>query len=361
MVSNSTTEYKIIADKIVSPDEDIIVEIVGGIYKGSITEDNRYTTAVELAAVGNTNLLSVATNIVPATDNVRSLGTEEKRWSSIHIGPGTLYITDQTLGTATALTVDNGVLQIDGANQLQVGQLKFVDNTIESTTGDIDIEIGATSATADLVLNRNTVIDTDKNLTVGIIKPPTGQNLQLTSSDGYNQVYVNNTAVHIQTEDSEGNDSLWKFGDTGFVFPDNTVQTTAPGATPVSFNPQFTDASGLVAGFTATGTYTRVGKLCFFRVFVDFNGYTNLGTGQYQITLPFASASTTTSRDGTLHNVATDAIYHIAGIVETATSNTVMKFYYSGSTTDLAWKYNTPVSWANNQTHFDISGIYEVV
>jgi|694.fasta_scaffold31150_3 hypothetical protein len=133
------------------------------------------------------------------------------------------------------------------------------------------------------------------------------------------------------------------------------------GATPTSFNSQFTDASGTVAGFTATASYTSVGKLCFFRVYVDFNGYSNLGTGQYQITLPFASVATMSTRDGTLHNTATSSIYHIAGLVDIVDSTTVMKFYYSGSTTDLAWKYNTPVSWANNATHFDISGVYQTV
>ena len=147
----------------------------------------------------------------------------------------------------------------------------------------------------------------------------------------------------------------------GIAFADNSVQTTASGAILTSFDPQFTDASGTVAGFTATAKYTCVGKLCFFRVYVDFNGYSNLGTGQYQITLPFVSAGTISTRDGTLHNTSTASIYHIAGIVDVADSTTVMKLYYSGGTTDLAWKYNTPVSWAGNQAHFDISGIYETV
>jgi hypothetical protein len=306
------------------------------------------------------SLLNLSNNIVPTVNNTLTLGTATKRFASIYLGPGTLFITDTVTGNTAGLTVTNGVLQINGANQLQVGQLKFINNTIESTTDATDIQISNTSATANLVINRNTVIDADKDLTVGIIKPPTGENLQITSSDGYNQLYVNNTAVHIQTEDNAGNDSLWKFGDTGFVFPDNTVQTTAFSPNPTSFNPQFTDATATVAGVTSTGSYTRIGKLCFFRVFVDFNGYTNLGTGIYQITLPFAAASTITSRDGTLHNTGTDSIYHIAGIVESTVSTTVMKLYYSGSTTDLGWKYNTPVSWANNTTHFDISGVYEV-
>lgn len=47
MASNSTSEYKVIADKIVSPDEDIIVQVVGDVYKGSIAPGNKYITASE--------------------------------------------------------------------------------------------------------------------------------------------------------------------------------------------------------------------------------------------------------------------------------------------------------------------------
>jgi len=71
-------------------------------------------------------------DLIPLTDNVYSLGTTSSRWKSIN-----------------------------------VGQLKFVDNTIESTTGDIDIQIGLTGSTASLVLNRNVVLATGKALTFG--------------------------------------------------------------------------------------------------------------------------------------------------------------------------------------------------
>jgi len=42
-----------------------------------------------------------------------------------------------------------------------------------------------------------------------------------------------------------------------------------------------------------------------------------------------------------------------------------MKLYYSGSTTDLDWKYNTPNSgyWASTgsqNAHFDLSGAYQI-
>jgi len=106
-------------------------------------------------------------DLIPLTDNTYTLGTTTSRWKSINVGPGTITITDQTLNTAADISVDNGVLQINGANQLQVGQLKFVDNTIESTTGNVDIQIGLTSSSADLKINRNVVLATGKTLTFG--------------------------------------------------------------------------------------------------------------------------------------------------------------------------------------------------
>jgi hypothetical protein len=129
-----------------------------------------------------------------------------------------------------------------------------------------------------------------------------------------------------------------------------------------SWNPNFRDSTGTLAGTTTTGNYTRIGKIIFFCINVDFNGYTNLGTGQYEFTLPFPARQTFTSRGGTLHNVTTDSRYHIAAIVDIITdgANAKAKLFYTGSTTDLVWKYNTPVSWANNSTHFDISGFYEM-
>lgn len=110
------------------------------------------------------SFLSVSTNILPNADNTYSLGSDDRRWAGVHVGPGSIYITDITLETNTELTVDNGVLKINGANQLQVGQLKFVDNIIQSNTSSIDIEIGSLSDNADLVLNRNVVIGLNKGL-----------------------------------------------------------------------------------------------------------------------------------------------------------------------------------------------------
>lgn len=164
-------------------------------------------------------------------------------------------------------------------------------------------------------------------------------------------------------------------GNFGEVFYDTTGQTPmrlsdghTPGGIPFgiasvskSFDPQFKTVTGeSLTGVVATGSYVKQGLVVHMRVNVDFANCTNFGANnQYQITLPFRSVATMTLRGGTLHQTTGESLYHIAGILEHATSNTVVKLYYSGSTTDLAWKANTPVGATSNTTHFDISGAYE--
>lgn len=53
MASNSRTEYKVIADKLASPDDNIIVELAGDLYKGSVSPENKYVTAAEAGEGGS--------------------------------------------------------------------------------------------------------------------------------------------------------------------------------------------------------------------------------------------------------------------------------------------------------------------
>ena len=169
-------------------------------------------------------------------------------------------------------------------------------------------------------------------------------------------------------------------GTTGEVFYDidgTTPLRLSDGVTPggipfgvasvsTSFTPQFRSNTGnTLAGTVSTGSYVKQGPIVHLRINVDFANTTHFDTAnnQYMFTLPFPVASTITLRGGTLHNEGTDARYHIAGItdIEDASpdANTTMRLYYSGSTTDLAWKYSTPVNATSNTSHFDLSGSYE--
>jgi hypothetical protein len=188
-----------------------------------------------------------------------------------------------------------------------------------------------------------------------------------------------NATFKIFTDKMGGTRSNTYIGKTGEVFYDidgTTPMRLSDGVTPggipfgiasvsSSYDPQFKTVSGnTLNGTVSTGSFVKQGLIVQFRVNVNFANTTDFGANsQYQITLPFPVSATTTIRGGTLHNEATDARYHIAGITDiddaSPDANTTMKLYYSGSTTDLAWKFSTPVSATANTSHFDLSGAYE--
>jgi hypothetical protein len=64
--------------------------------------------------------LTAQGDFVPALDNEYTLGTLEKRWKSLHVGEGTIFITDSVTGEEVALTVADGVFFLDGILQAQL-------------------------------------------------------------------------------------------------------------------------------------------------------------------------------------------------------------------------------------------------
>jgi hypothetical protein len=109
--------------------------------KPTIGETNwggKLNTALDYLNTDTTSLLNLSNNIVPTTTNTLTLGTSTKRFASIYLGPGTLYVTDQTLGTDAAVSVNNGVFNINGIIQAQLPNVKlttltFNDNTTMTT------------------------------------------------------------------------------------------------------------------------------------------------------------------------------------------------------------------------------------
>ena len=187
---------------------------------------------------------------------------------------------------------------------------------------------------------------------------------------------VTNKIFTASMGNSRANTYIGNVGEVFYDIDGTTPMRLSDGVTPggipfgissvsSSYNPQFKTVSGnTLSGTVTTGTYVKQGAIVHFRVNVEFANTTDFGANsQYQMTLPFAVSATTTIRGGTLHNVGTDSRYHIAGITDiedlSPDANTTMKLYYSGSTTDLAWKYSTPVNATSNTSHFDISGAYE--
>jgi hypothetical protein len=107
-------------------------------------------------------------DIIPTEDNTFALGSTGLRWKSLYIGPGSLYLQDTNIpGLNAELTMTDGVLQVNGADQLQVGNLKFVGNSIESTEASIDITLGRTGAIGNFIINRDVILNKTSLTNVG--------------------------------------------------------------------------------------------------------------------------------------------------------------------------------------------------
>jgi hypothetical protein len=86
---------------------------------------------------------SLAGDLLPAADNTYSLGTLAKRWKSLQLGPGTLYITDTQTGNQAGITIEGGVMLIDGVDSLRLGNVRFTNTGITSLLPDQNLTIGS--------------------------------------------------------------------------------------------------------------------------------------------------------------------------------------------------------------------------
>jgi hypothetical protein len=264
-------------------------------------------------------------DIIPDADITYNIGSQSYRWKTIYV--------DEVVVGSNSITFQD---VLGGGNPEQT--LSLANQVFYITQG-----VGTNTAyNANAGFNAGGIIS--QNYTIQLAN--TSQNLVIGSSSVNTSVIVNQN-LRVNTQ---------------ITFSDSTVQTTAYAPVSNTFNPNFcTNTGNTLSVSSQTGSYIKTGKLCYFRVFVQFgnSSYAD-GSGQYQITLPFPAAATVSIRGGTLHNTNTASIYHIGGVLDLSTNTTVMPLYYSGSTTDLAWKNTTPVGWmTGNTTHFDISGVYE--
>ncbi len=109
----------------------------------------------ETGAAGAPTLWSsVAEDIVPTEDNVFSIGSLDKRWKSLQLGPGTLYIQDQVTGAQAGLTVNAGTLLLDGADSLRIGNVQLTKTGIKSLLPNQDLTIGGIGDQGYLALAR---------------------------------------------------------------------------------------------------------------------------------------------------------------------------------------------------------------
>jgi len=112
----------------------------------------------------------VATDIVPVDDNVQTLGTPEKRWNHVYVGPGSV-----TIGSLT-ITDDLGALSVTGGgaapatiniSEVDTGNIRYFQNNIIGKNSNEDIIItpsGTGSVVIDAInINGTTIDSTDSS------------------------------------------------------------------------------------------------------------------------------------------------------------------------------------------------------
>ena len=110
-----------------------------------------------------------------------TLGSASKRFAHLWVGPGTLNITDSVLNTNAAITVSNGVFNINGITQAQLPAIKlttltFNDNSVMTTAAkplyngsfeDTTTQVSGGTTTANLVTVNTTTTSTGVSVVSG--------------------------------------------------------------------------------------------------------------------------------------------------------------------------------------------------
>ena len=75
-------------------------------------------------------------NLIPTVNNLYQLGNATNKWTSLYIGPDSIFMQDQTLGTDAELTVNNGALLINGTQKVQIGNMQMTTTGISLLDAD---------------------------------------------------------------------------------------------------------------------------------------------------------------------------------------------------------------------------------
>lgn len=92
-------------------------------------------------------------DLIPSKDDTFTLGSTAFRWKSLQLGPGTIFMQDVQTGRQAALTVEDGVLLVDGAENLRIGNILITPSGLRSVLRSNDITIGETGDTGYLAVS----------------------------------------------------------------------------------------------------------------------------------------------------------------------------------------------------------------
>ena len=150
---------------------DITAVVAGSGLTGGSTSGN---------ATLSLNYENLAGNLIPSANNTYSLGSINKVWKDVYVGPGSLYVNGQKV-----LEDNNGTIVVSATS----GQ-----NLSLVTSGGGDLELSA-GATGDIQIKSNITLSAGKAITAS-------GGLKLASNIDANSQYINNVSNPVQQQDA---------------------------------------------------------------------------------------------------------------------------------------------------------------
>jgi len=113
-------------------------------------------------------------------------------------------------------------------------------------------------------------------------------------------------------------------------------------------------------GTPATGSYIKIGNWVMLQIDVLYTTVTNFGTGQYSLTLPFASKYHTDVYGGSAHDTLPSLKHYSLKGHLSPSSSTMTLWQHAGSGEDEPMDFNTPFNAATeDKFHMSFSYICE--
>jgi hypothetical protein len=131
-------------------------------------------------------------NLIPTVNNSYQLGNATNKWNSLYIGPDSIFIQDQTLGTDAEITVADGALLINGTQEIQIGNMQMTTTGISLLDADsgANLIVGAGTNTGYMEIDMVGIKFKDATLqtTAGIPLTQRGNALGVATLDGSGKV-----------------------------------------------------------------------------------------------------------------------------------------------------------------------------
>ena len=124
-----------------------------------------------------------------------------------------------------------------------------------------------------------------------------------------------------------------------------------------SYSPTWSGIGLTFTGTPATGSYIKIGNWVMLQIDVLYTTVTNFGTGQYSLTLPFASKYHTDVYGGSAHDTLPSLKHYSLKGHLSPSSSTMTLWQHAGSGEDEPMDFNTPFN-AETADKFHMSFSY---